>query len=111
MTSQNKIATFNLRETGPLKPADIDKRMAGGFRVGKQPTIDPKPCPHCGHKVEWAPTSAKEGKEVVRYIYARCTASPQEHNWGFRAHVQPSPPVNVNVPIKPSGDVMTAWID
>lgn len=121
--NQTPTAPFNLRELGPMKLAEVNRRIAGTYRTarGAKPdgraTVDPSPCPHCGSLVEWSATSKRGAKgENVRYIYARCRAN-RNHRWSFdgptlisnmdeRRVTPPTPPV-----ARPSaGSAMSAWI-
>lgn len=109
-------APFNLRVTGPMKPADIVLRLGKGFRIAQghgdqRATVDAEPCPHCGMPVEWAPTTKMENGKQSQYVYGRCQGK-QRHSWGF---TQPQPKVTVSeIPApRPSGGAvaMAQWID
>lgn len=124
--NETPTAPFSLRETGPLKLADVARRLNGatyrtarGARPDGRATVDPKPCPHCGSLVEWS-TTAKLGPkgENVRYVYARCRGHKQ-HRWSFSGAPAPTPPtpeniepVSLSVPPRPSAgaSIMGEWI-
>jgi endogenous inhibitor of DNA gyrase (YacG/DUF329 family) len=121
--NQTPVAPFNLRLTGPMKVADLQKRVGKGFRIAQahgdqRATVDHDACPHCGMPVEWAPTSTTEKGKTVQYIYARCQGV-QKHAWGFSNHatkrdIENGMTITDTTPLpRPSaGSVaMAMWID
>lgn len=117
------VAPFNLRERGPVAQAALTKevgffRFAHGVGADRRATVDPKPCPTCRGKVEWALTYKREGKDAVPYIYARCRTSPKSHRWDFsHFEAKPVPPMKraarEYTPPRPSvgTELMASWID
>lgn len=104
------VAPFNLRDMGPMKPSELSEKLGGAeYRTGANPTLDKDPCPFCHARVEWHPTSHKEGTQVVRYIYARCSGAAA-HTWGFR-DIRPTPPKMPFSPRDLSAPDLMRWVE
>lgn len=111
------VAPFNLRTTGPMKPSAIRAKLAAAYKLASAKsggTLDADPCPHCGAKVEWAATSARELGKTVPYVYARCQGTPR-HGWGFSnaaSRVQTMTIRDVPLPRPSNGTIaLSNWID
>ncbi len=94
-TKPNQVphAPFSLMMRGEPMLASAARSLLGDrwfIASGKvsraDATIDLSPCKHCDATVEWAWTSklSRAPPALDRYVYARCTAHPAEHRWGFR---------------------------